>query len=609
MKALAAVAILLMTGGPADAQVRDQPARKPAIGTGAVAGRVVHAVTREPIPDAVVALLGGETAVIRVGQTDAKGTFILPGLPAGKFLLGASKTPYLGALHGSSRPGRPGTAVVLTEGQIVTGLEIQMWPGAVVTGTVTDELGEPVPDVEVQLQRAGKTGSDQLTQALAVMGSVPRDTTDDRGVYRIYGAHAGDYHVVASVPQTVARARRLAASEVADGVRAVRDKPAATIRAPEPPPSVAQAPGTTSYAPVYFPGTAELSRAARVTVATGEERSGVNISLEIVPLARVEGIVFAADGTPGANVQVMLQRLDETQIVTLFRSGNQAQTSITGQFTVRNVAPGQYRVLARIGGTGQPALGPGFWASVDVTVGGQDVTGLTLQLQPAMSVAGRVVIDKAATAAPLDLTSVMAVVAPLRNTRDQVGLLAGMVGGAGLSVLQDGSFEVGGLVAGPHVILANAMGGGPGTMMTWRVGSVVVDGRDLTDLPFDLKPGAVPKDVVVTLTDVQQRLSGVISDASGRPLTASTVLMFAADRRYWYPQSRRVLASRPGTDGSYEFSGILAPPAGEYFLSVVTDLEPDQQYDLAFLDALAKAGPIRLAIGRGESKRQDLKVR
>jgi hypothetical protein len=70
-----------------------------------------------------------------------------------------------------------------------------------------------------------------------------------------------------------------------------------------------------------------------------------------------------------------------------------------------------------------------------------------------------------------------------------------------------------------------------------------------------------------------------------------------------------VLAARPGTDGSYEFSGLLGPSAGEYFLSVVADLEPDRQYDPSFLDALVKAGPIRVSLGPGESKRQDLKVR
>jgi len=70
-----------------------------------------------------------------------------------------------------------------------------------------------------------------------------------------------------------------------------------------------------------------------------------------------------------------------------------------------------------------------------------------------------------------------------------------------------------------------------------------------------------------------------------------------------------VLAARPGTDGSYDFSGLLGPAAGEYYLSVVTDLDPNQQYDPAFLDAIAKAAPVRVTIGAGERKTQNLQVK
>jgi 5-hydroxyisourate hydrolase-like protein (transthyretin family) len=602
MRALAAIALALAVGGPLGQQTRDQQTRKPVVGAGAIVGRVVNAQTRQPIADALVGLIGG--SVVRVGQTDAKGGFILPALPAGKFMVTAVKPPYLAALHGASRPGRPGTAVVLTDGQIVAGVEIEMWPGAVITGTVTDEQGEPVPDVEVHLQRARGSGGDQIAQTLAMLGGGPRHETDDRGMYRLHGVAPGDYLVVASVPQAVGRARRLADTDVAEALRAVREKPPAAGRAAPPPPAGAQSPmgrgggEGPSYAPVYFSSTTDMTRATPVSVGAGEERAGINIRLEIVPLARVDGVVYAADGTPGVNVQITLQRLDESPLVAMLRLGGRAQTAADGQFSVRNVAPGQYRVFAR---------GSTFWASTDVTIGGQDVTGLTLQLQPAMSVAGRVVIDRAASTAAPDLSSVVAIVAPMSGVGSQMGLLAGMVGG-GPTVRADGSFDVGGLMAGNHVVMASVIGGGPNVMLAWRVGSVVVDGRDLTDLPFELKPGAIPKDVVITLTDVHQRLSGVIADASGRPLTASTVLLFATDRRYWYPQSRRVLAARPGSDGSYEFSGMLGPTAGEYYLSVVSDLEPDQQYDPAFLDALARASSLRFVLSPGEAKRQDLRA-
>jgi hypothetical protein len=628
MRVLAgALVVLAVSSGAGQQPARDQPAQRPGFGTGAVAGRVVNGQTRQPIADALVALIGGQTTTIRVGQTDAKGTFILPGVPAGKFVLSASKAPYLGSMYGAPKPARPGTAVVLTEGQIVSGLEILMWPGAVVTGTVTDHDGEPVADAEVQLQRAAAKG-DQASMMLAMLGGSPRATTDDRGIYRIFGVAPGDYLVMASVPDALARARRLGATEVADALLAVREPTRALGRGaagvtPVPAPPLPTDgvrfgpggppgfPGSSSYAPVYFPGTTDMSGAATVSVAMGEERSGVSIRLEIVPLARVEGTVFGADGVAAANVQITLQRLEETPFMAMLRSGpRSSQTAANGQFTVRNVAPGRYRVLARSARTQQAASTSTFWANADLTIGGQDVGGLVLQLKPALTITGRVAIDETATTTRPELTTVRAGLIPIEVIRDQIGMFAGMVGAAaGQAARADGSFEVGGLIPGAHLAIASVGSENPLTLLTWRVGAVVIDGRDVTDLPFDLKADAMPKSVLVTLTDKQQKLSGVIADSGGRPLTASTVLMFATDRRYWYPQSRRVLTMRPGTDGSYDFSGLLGPSVGEYFLSVVADLEPGQEYDPTFLDALAKAGPIRLTLGPGESKRQDLKVR
>ncbi len=610
MKALAIALALLAASMQAGQQpARDQPAQRPAIGTGAVTGRVVNGETRQPIADALVALIGGQTTTIRVGQTDVKGGFILPGVPPGKFVLSASKAPYLGSMYGAPKSGRPGTAVVLTDGQIVTGLEILMWPGGVVTGTVTDSDGEPVANAEVQLQRSSSR-TDSMSQMLAVMGGLPRSTTDDRGIYRIFGVAPGDYLVMATVPDTLARARRLAANELADGMRLLREPPRAGARGATPAegPLPVEFPGS-AYAPVYFPGTTDMSRATTVSVGMGEERTGVGVRLEIVPLARVEGTVFGADGAGAASVQITLQRLDETPFMAMLRSGfRAAQTAANGQFSLRSIAPGQYRMLARtIPGRGSATAA--YWATVDLAIGGQDVSGLVLQLQPALTISGRVAIDHSATTAPPEMSTVRAGFLPIGG-RNQIGALEGMFGaGGGQAVRGDGTFEVGGLIPGTHLTTVMVGPEIPIGLLTWRIGSVTIDGRDVTDVPFDLKPDSLPKSVVVTLTDKHQKLSGVIADSSGRPLTASTVLLFAVDRRYWYSQSRRVLAVRPSTDGSYEFSGLIGPSAGDYFLSVVSDLEPDQQYDPLFLEALAKAGPIRVALGPGETKRQDLKVR
>jgi hypothetical protein len=68
--------------------------------------------------------------------------------------------------------------------------------------------------------------------------------------------------------------------------------------------------------------------------------------------------------------------------------------------------------------------------------------------------------------------------------------------------------------------------------------------------------------------------------------------------------SRRVASTRPGTDGSFLFRGL---PAGDYYLTAVTDIDPANQTDPPVLEQLAKAS-ISISIKEGEQKVQDIRV-
>jgi hypothetical protein len=61
---------------------------------------------------------------------------------------------------------------------------------------------------------------------------------------------------------------------------------------------------------------------------------------------------------------------------------------------------------------------------------------------------------------------------------------------------------------------------------------------------------------------------------------------------------------RLGTDGSYSIIGL---PSGDYLLAAVTDLDPTQLADPAFLDAMSAAA-IRITLSDGERKRQDIRL-
>src|SRR6185436_15160728 len=118
---------------------------------------------------------------IRVTSTDADGRFVVADLPADRYLVGASKPPFLGAVAGAKRPARPGTPIALANGQTINNVTIQLPPGAAISGTVTDERGQPASNVTINLMQA------QMQNGERVLTMRPGSAvSDERGRYRIY---------------------------------------------------------------------------------------------------------------------------------------------------------------------------------------------------------------------------------------------------------------------------------------------------------------------------------------------------------------------------------------------------------------------------------------
>jgi hypothetical protein len=144
----------------------------------------------------------------------------------------------------------------------------------------------------------------------------------------------------------------------------------------------------------------------------------------------------------------------------------------------------------------------------------------------------------------------------------------------------------------------------------WTVKSVMADDLDITDRPYDVKGDAPPKMISITYTDQWQQLSGKLTHSSGAASSDETVIVFPADRAFWYQGSRRIAITRPASDGVFSFGGpgVTSLPAGDYLLAAVVDLGRDEQFDPSFLATLVPAAaPIKLA--PGEKKTQDLVIR
>jgi hypothetical protein len=175
---------------------------------------------------------------------------------------------------------------------------------------------------------------------------------------------------------------------------------------------------------------------------------------------------------------------------------------------------------------------------------------------------------------------------------------------------KDGTFKVTGLVPGRYRLTASPPGsmgmfslGTPVSSDGWVLKSVVADGRDLSDGPFDIIEPA-PTDVVVTFTKAVTEIRGRVLGPNGQPTGGFPIVVFATDRQYWTPGGRRVTSAKPASDGTYVVRGL---PAGEYFVCALSELDPNDLLDPAFLEQLAAAS-FKLTIGAGETKSQDLRL-
>jgi hypothetical protein len=135
----------------------------------------------------------------------------------------------------------------------------------------------------------------------------------------------------------------------------------------------------------------------------------------------------------------------------------------------------------------------------------------------------------------------------------------------------------------------------------WMLNSATVSGRDVLDVPVDLRQSV--DGLVVTFSDRPAELSGIVRDGSGKPIAADTIVLFSADRTLWTARSRRIRAEQSAADGTYQFRLL---PAGEYYVAAVDDVDDFEWYDPVLLDRLAVSSALKTTIAEGEKKSFDL---
>lgn len=631
--------------------------------TGMILGQVVEAGTGSPVIGAIVTLttasspvtfsalpaeliegpIGGPGVPSRV-ITDGEGRFVLRNLAKGRYSFSASAVGYLAAGYGQRRPGGPSLTLELDTGEKVLDAVFRLSKSAAITGTVLDEAGEPVVNVQV---RSFRRTSDGRTR----WGPFTTTLTDDRGIYRIAALSPGEYAIgvtssTSNIPVgtvdayreailsgpggTTSLMRELQSSgapfpsftgiPVGDQILQQSGGIGRTIVGPAP----ADDGKLLAYQTTYHPAATSAAQMTVITLASGEERTGVDLRLRLVPTFKVSGIVEGTDG-PVANIGVRLLPAGLEEFT--FESGLETALTATdgrGAFTFLGVPAGAYTlkvlktprpesvptsegmVMVSSGSGGiafGTSLGPGaapappplptdptLWGSMPVRVSQADVTGLNVTLRTGFRVTGRVEFQGTATAPTADQIQRMGVTLQPLDVRTTGVVTPGRVSA-------DGQFRTLGYPPGRYYVTA----AGAGT--NWTLKAAMLGGRDVSDEPFEI--GSEDVDGIVLLfTDRQTQISGTVRTAQGQGDADADVLVFPANHQRWkeFVNARRARTVRTTKTGMYTVQGL--PPGDYYVVAIGSAMTRDWQ-DPKFLEAAVPLAA-RVTILDGDKKTQDL---
>jgi protocatechuate 3,4-dioxygenase beta subunit len=506
--------------------------------TGVVRGRVTSLENGEPLRGALVSLnfsgfrveLADVTAL-----TDGAGRFELRRLPAATYTLTESKGGFETLEYGQQRPNQPGRPIDLADGATFD-VNLALPRGGVVAGRLVDEDGDPVSGATVRLLRQRYvSGQRRLSSSVAAP-----DTTNDRGEFRIYGIPPGTYFL--------------------SGTQAEPGEPG------RPPNGLDSRDAVTTF----YPGTPSPERAQPVTVAPGQEVSG--LTMRSPPPPRVASISVTLPMSGGQRATLELTRLLATGASNIRRGGGPGPD---GSFTWMNLPPGEYYVFTR------GLLRSGEFGRARVALDGVDAK-VALSLIKGGSARGRITLDADAGSQPpqpgsIRISAVSTDPAETTPTSTFSALNADM------------TFEA---VLTPGIRLLRLL-----LPRGWVTKSIRAGDLDITDTPLDLR-GTDLDGIEIVLTNRLTDVTGTISDASGRPTGDATVVLFADDASKWGHRTRFVAVVRPNQNGRFTQRDL--PPA-RYVAVALEYLEPGEETNPETLKRLQSLG-VRFTLADRESK-------
>lgn len=442
--------------------------------------------------------------------TDEAGHFQLTRVPPGSYMLQTFTPAFV--TPGDDMRGNGGKLINLSDGETVEGIDIGLVRGGVITGKVTDASGQPLIQESVRL-----TGLDANTKRAGVnmpYVNLPYGfmmTTDDRGVYRLFGVPPGRYIVSAGVDTKRGYGR----------------------------PGY----GANYYPITYHPDVSDDSRATVIEVTSGGEATGVDIVLgrSARTYSATGRIVDAETGRPVAGLDFGYGALqpNSTNFSSSFMTG--AASNVRGEFRFEGIVPGRYAAFAT-------SREQSDWYSEPVIfeISDADVAGLEIKVRRGATLNGVVVMESGDDQAPR-----------LSDLRFGVHVASQSItsprSSPPLAVGPDGSFRATGLQAGKAMVYLATYPEPTGV-------SILRVERDGVEQPEGIEIGAREQ-----VSGVRVVLGYATGSISGQARSEGGLL----------PEGLRLIVSchRVGSDSRQNMRQVLADARGRFAISGLMDGE------------------------------------
>jgi hypothetical protein len=247
-------------------------------------------------------------------------------------------------------------SITVTNDDLQTALNFEMERGGAITGKVINADGQPLIEATVNLISVDPPPP----PLMSARTELPTAQTDDRGIYRIFGANPGRYV--------------LSVGEALTAYNGLHGRPL--------------------YARTFYTGTPDQSKATVLTVAPGNELKGVD--LKVPPPEKGFSIsarvIDEETEQPVVNIDCSLIIIVNGSI-----SGGINRQNLSNQkgiCTIENVPAGRYRISIPSSGIVRSGTTPNYYGeSNEFDVADQDINGIVLKAKRGATISGVVALD------------------------------------------------------------------------------------------------------------------------------------------------------------------------------------------------------------------------